>query len=175
MAKTVVPYKENDPKVLKEVMKREMETQWQDVFKWQDKFKDSAPNFKKGIRRERAIIGTRLMLTDPALMKSRIPHEPTSIETMDIDQIDSQLGRPRMLNQVDLSKVQPRGHTKFYVDLAARYQEPSTFAFERTLHGSESHPMLDTLSKTSVSVGELRKSRSYKELSDWEHFCMTEI
>jgi len=98
-----------------------------------------------------------------------------SIETMDIDQIDSQLGRPRMLNQVDLSKVQPRGHTKFYVDLAARYQEPSTFAFERTLHGSESHPMLDTLSKTSVSVGELRKSRSYKELSDWEHFCMTEI
>jgi hypothetical protein len=170
MAKTVVHYKENDPKILKEVMKREMETQWQDTFKAVGPKNDFAPNFKKALRRERAIIGSRLMLTDPSLMKARNPQEPTSIESMDIDQIDSQLAKPRV-KQVDFKTMAARGKSKKYVDLAARYQEPATFSFERALHTSESHPMLDTLSRTSIDVGELRQTRSYKELSDWEEFC----
>jgi hypothetical protein len=174
MAKTVVHYKENDPKILKQVMKIEMETQWQDAFKAVGPKNDFAPNFKKALRRERAIIGSRLMLTDPSLLKARNPQEPTSIESMDIDQIDSQLAKPRV-KQVDFKTMAARGKTKLYVDLAARYQEPSTFSFERALHSSESHPMLETLSRTSIDVGELRATRSYKELSDWDEFCNTSI
>jgi hypothetical protein len=174
MAKTVVHYKESDPKIMKEVMKREMETQWQDTFKVVAPRNDFAPNFKKALRRERAIMGSRLMLTDPSLLKARNPQEPTSIESMDIDQIDSQLAKPR-IKQVDFKTMAARGQTKKYVDLAARFQEPSTFTFERALHGSESHPMLDTLSRTSMDVGELRQTRSFKELPDWEDYCNSSV
>jgi hypothetical protein len=184
-AKTVIYYRENDPKIMKEVTAREMETQWQDTFKVVCPRSDFAPNFKKGIRRENAIMGSRLMLSDPALLKARKgPTEPTSVERSPdgtwkpIEEIDSQLARP-FVPVVDFKKQGFREHTKLCVQYPARNvnpkEAPPLFSFERTLHASESHPMLDTLSKSSTTVQDMRQSRSYQSLSDWNEFCMSTV
>lgn len=167
-------FDKTDPKIVAQVRKHETEINWHDTFKWADPVDFMAPNFSKGLRREQAILGTRIATQDPALLRARFPQPETSTQLMPVEQLDSKLCHPRILTR-DFNKMPSRNHTNIYMDFAARYQEQEHQKFERVLLESESHPNLGALSATGKKVTDMRQSRSFDALPDWEEFVNSTI
>jgi len=174
MAKIVCHYDKSDPKIVEQVRKNEMEINWHDTFKATAPNNMHAPDLSRQLRREQAIVGLRVFGADPALMRLRYPKEPTATEQLPVEAVDSQCCRPRVLIK-DFKKMASRYPTKIHMEHAARYQEPAPDKFVRPLLETESHPNLSTLSSATMRVAEMRQSRSFEALPDWDEFCNSTI